>query len=142
MMLDTLTFGRQRSYPPRVSAFTKPFWEGLAQGHWSSTCCRACGKFTFPPKPICPHCWSDHMEWKEMSTRGILYSWTRVHAVPAAFAAEAPYTLSIVDLENNLRVAMRLVEIEGVEVKPEIAVKVVRLMYEDGPMFAVQPVSV
>ena len=81
MTLDIIPVARRRSYPPRISKFTQPFWSGLAEGRWQTTCCEACGKFTFPPKPICPHCWSGQMAWKDFSARGTLYSWTRVHSI-------------------------------------------------------------
>ena len=72
MTLDLIPVARKRAYPPRVSAFTQPFWEGLSAGKWQSTCCQDCGKFTFPPKPVCPHCWGDRMAWKELTSRGTL----------------------------------------------------------------------
>jgi uncharacterized protein len=146
MTLDTISVARARAYPPRISAFTQPFWQGLAQGRWQTTCCDACGKFTFPPKPICPHCWSDKMQWKDLSKRGTLYSWTRIHAAPKVFTDEAPYAVCVVDLDiglpglPNLRIATRLIEREGVELRCGIPVEVVALQYEDGPLFASRPV--
>ncbi len=71
MTLEIIPVARRRSYPPRMSTFTEPFWSALAQGRWQTTCCEACGKFTFPPKPICPHCWSGRMQWKDLSARGV-----------------------------------------------------------------------
>ena len=139
MTLETIAVARKRSYPPRVSAFTQPFWEGLATGKWQSTCCDACGKFTFPPKPVCPHCWSDAMKWKDLSKRGTLYSWTRIHAAPKVFTDEAPYTVCIVDLDIGLRIATRMVEEPGVDFKPGIPMEVVVLKFEDGPLFASRP---
>jgi uncharacterized OB-fold protein len=139
MTLEAIPVPRRRAYPPRVSAFTQPFWEGLAQGRWQSTCCDACGKFTFPPKPICPHCWSDAMKWKDLSTRGTLYSWTRIHSAPKVFAEESPYAVCVVDLDIGLRIATRMIERPGVQFTPGIPMEVVVLKYEDGPLFASRP---
>lgn len=139
MTLDSISVARKRAYPPRVSAFTQPFWQGLAQGKWQSTCCEACGKFTFPPKPVCPHCWSDRMRWADLDMRGTLYSWTRIHAAPKVFVDEAPYAVCVVDLDIGLRIATRLIEREGVEFKPGIPMEIVVLQYEDGPLFASRP---
>jgi uncharacterized OB-fold protein len=139
MILESILVARKRAYPPRVSVFTQPFWEGLAHGKWQSTSCEACGKFTFPPKPICPHCWSDAMKWKDLSKRGTLYSWTRVHAAPQAFADEVPYTLCVVDLDIGLRIATRLINPENVEFRPNIPMEVVVLEYQDGLLFASRP---
>ncbi len=139
MTLESISVARKRSYPPRMSAFTQPFWDGLAQGKWQSTCCEACGKFTFPPKPICPHCWSDKMQWKSLSPRGTLYSWTRIHAAPKVFADEAPYAVCVVDLDIGLRIATRLVERDGIEFTCGIPVGLVVLQYQDGPLLASRP---
>lgn len=139
MNLDAIAVARQRSYSPRVSAFTKPFWEGLRARRWKTTCCEACGKFTFPPKPVCPHCWSEKMEWKALSTTGVLYSWTRIHFAPSAFVEEAPFAVGIVDLDVGLRLAARLVDVRGREFRPGIPVEMVVMQYEDGPLFAARP---
>jgi uncharacterized OB-fold protein len=131
----------RRAYPPRVSAFTQPFWQGLARGRWETTCCEACGRQTFPPRPICPHCWSDQVRWSPLSPRGTLYSWTRVHAAPAVFAPEAPYGLGIVDLDSGIRLACRLLDAPGVRWTPGMAVEMAVLQYEDGPLFAARAVA-
>lgn len=139
MTLELIPVARPRAYPPRVSAFTQPFWEGLGRGQWQSTCCEACGKFTFPPKPVCPHCWSDRMAWKPLSSRGTLYSWTRIHAAPKVFVDEAPYAVCVVDLDIDLRIATRLVEHEGKDFQCGMPVKLVVLQFADGPLLATRP---
>lgn len=131
----------RRSYPPRVSAFTRPFWEGLAQGLWQSTCCEDCDRQTFPPKPVCPHCWSARVRWSALPARGTLYAWTRIHAAPTAFAEEAPYAVGIVDLDGSVRLACRLLERGHHPWRPGMAVRMAVLQFEDGPLFAALPVD-
>ena len=46
-----------RPWPPRVSAFTKPFWDALAEGRLITTKGKTSGRMTFPPKPFCPYDW-------------------------------------------------------------------------------------
>jgi len=139
MTLELIPVARDRAYPPRVSAFTQPFWEGLGAGRWQSTCCEACGKATFPPKPVCPHCWSDRMAWKDLPRRGTLYSWTRIHSAPKVFVDEAPYAVCVVDLEGGLRIATRLVEAPGKEFQCGMPVELVVLQYQDGPLLGSRP---
>ena len=138
-MLESISVARTRAYPPRVSAFTQPFWEGLKAGRWQTTCCEACGKHTFPPKPVCPHCWSERMAWKDLDSRGTLYSWTRIHSAPQVFVDEAPYAVCVVDLDMGLRIATRLVEREGKKFECGMPVELVVLQFEDGPMLASRP---
>lgn len=139
MNLEAISIARKRSYPPRVSAFTQPFWQGLQMRRWQTTCCDACGKFSFPPKPVCPHCWSEKVSWQALSTRGTLYSWTRIHFAPSAFVPEAPFAVGIVDLEVGLRLATRVIDAPGHALTPGIPVDMVALLYEDGPLFAARP---
>ena len=136
MTMDILTMDTGRAYPPRESEFTRPFWQALSQGRWTTTGCKACGRMTFPPKSVCPHCWSPEVEWRALETRGTLYSWTRIHAAPAVFAAEAPYAVGIVDLDCGIRLGCRLVETAGVDLRPSLPVEMLVLAYRDGPLFA------
>lgn len=129
------------SYPPRHSAFTQTFWKGLRKGQWQTTCCEDCNKLTFPPKPVCPHCWSTRVVWHPLGAVGTLYSWTRIHAAPAAFANETPYAVGIVDLAEGVRLACRLLEAEGLDFSPGQPVEMLVLQYEDGPLFAARPVA-
>lgn len=141
MKLDCIEFARPRAYPPRVSAFTRPFWDGLAEGLWRTTGCTACGKLTFPPKAVCPHCWSDAMTWRALPAGGTLYSWTRIHAAPSAFVAETPYAVCIVDLDGGLRIAARLIERDGTPPRVGDRVDMISLLYQDGPLFGARPVA-
>jgi uncharacterized protein len=138
MTMSSVTIDKPRSYPPRVTAFTRRFWNGLLEGRFETTKCDDCGKASFPPKPICPHCWSKSLSWITLSGRGKLYSQTVIHASPAVFRAETPYRVGIVDLDEGLRIATRIVS-EG-EPKLDSAVELVVLRYSDGPLFAARPV--
>lgn len=120
-----------RPFAPRISMFTARFWDGLAEGQFLTTKCTHCEKLTFPPKPICPYCWSSKVEWKSLLGRGRLYSRTTIHAAPKVFAAEAPYQVAIVDLEENLRIATR---ISG-NVALDASVALTVLKYNDGCLF-------
>jgi uncharacterized protein len=96
------------AYPPRVTAFTRPFYDALAEGRLTTTRCRDCGRMTFPPKFACPHCWSREVGWESLAGTGTLRTFTEVWAAPGAFAAETPYLLGIVDLDEGLRCVARI----------------------------------
>lgn len=71
-----------------------------------------------------------------MAPHGSLYSWTRVHAAPTAFASETPYGLGVVDLDDGLRIAMRLMVKPNDELRVGQRIEVVVESFLDGPMFA------
>ena len=139
MSLVRLPVDADRAYPPRQSEFTREFWSALDEGRLITSRCQACARQTFPPKPVCPHCWSTQIEWRPLGARGILYSWTRIHAAPAVFAAEAPYAVGIVDLDDGIRLACRLVETGATALRIGQPVEMVVLRYRDGPLFAARP---
>jgi uncharacterized OB-fold protein len=60
-----------------------------------------------------------------------------IHAAPAVFRAEAPYRVGIVDLDEGLRIATRIL----CEAPPALdaSVEIVVLRYVDGPLFAARP---
>jgi uncharacterized OB-fold protein len=138
MTLASQTIDRPRAFPPRMTEFTQRFWQGLAAGRFETTRCDDCERLTFPPKPFCPHCWSKRIAWVPLSGRGKLYSQTVVHSAPAVFRDEVPYRVGIVDLDESLRIATRV--LAKLEPKLDSVVEIVVLNYRDGPLFAVRPV--
>ena len=136
-MLASQTIDRTRAFPPRMTEFTQQFWQGLASGDFQSTRCDDCARLTFPPKPFCPHCWSERVRWVPLSGRGKLYSQTVVHAAPMVFQDEVPYRVGIVDLDEGLRIATRV--LAEAEPKLDTAVEIVVLQYKYGPLFAARP---
>ena len=89
---------------PTIDPGTAPYWEALAQGKLLLKSCRSCGKPHFYPREICPHCFSDDLNWVEASGLGEIYSFTVAHR-PAgpAFAEDVPYVIAIVTLAEGPR---------------------------------------
>ncbi len=132
--LPEFTMTGARPFPPRVSAFTRPFWEALAQGRLITTRCTACGTLSFPPRNLCRECWSRNLEWVPLAPHGRLYSFTRVHVVPGAFSADAPYAIGIVDLADGVRVMCRMMgEVSAAHLDGPAQMALLR--YDDGPLF-------
>lgn len=129
-----------RPFPPRVSAFTRPFWEGLSEGVLRSTRCAGCALTSFPPRNLCRGCWNREVEWIDLAGAGRLYSFTRVLVVPGAFAADAPYAIGIVDLDGGPRLMCRLVgEVTAEDLDAPVRMLVLR--YADGVLFGARVAS-
>ena len=129
-----------RPFPPRVSSFTRPFWEALAEGWLITTNCSQCNRVSFPPKPVCRECWCEDFVWRALQPDGRLYSFTRVHVVPRSFAADTPEPLAIgiIDLADGVRLMCRLFG-EQKRFTPDVPVEMIVPMYDDGPLFAARP---
>lgn len=89
---------------PQITDLSQPYWEAAAQGRIILQTCAACGKIRHYPQLLCSTCYSDKVTWTEASGKGKVHSWTvSHHAFHPAFAAELPYTLVTVDLEEGVR---------------------------------------
>lgn len=135
--MRSVRLDRPAPYPPRISAATRPFWEALRDERLTTTRCLDCGDDTFPPKPICPNCFSSRISWQPLSGRGTLYSYSKIWAGPEVFEEELPYTVCVVDLDEGLRLGSRLLD----DVEPEVGGRVIVAFvhYTDVTLFFFEP---
>jgi uncharacterized OB-fold protein len=87
------------------------FWQGCKRHKLLLQRCADCGRYRYPPAPVCAHCRSRAAEWREASGRGRVYSWIVVHhPVPReVYAAEVPYVVALIELEEGVRIASNVV---------------------------------
>ncbi|HWP90736.1 MAG TPA: OB-fold domain-containing protein [Thermodesulfobacteriota bacterium] len=71
--------------------------------------CSSCKKLHLPPAYFCPSCRSGELEEREISGRGVLYTYSTVHVPVPMLEKEAPYTLAIVELAEGCRVTGRMI---------------------------------
>ena len=89
---------------PQTSELARPYWEAAAQGKLVLQSCSACGKVRHYPRLLCDACYSDAVTWLPSEACGAIHSWTVAHhAFHPAFAAELPYILVTVDLDEGVR---------------------------------------
>jgi uncharacterized OB-fold protein len=90
---------------------TQPFWEAAKEGRLLIKRCNACGEFHFYPRPFCPRCWSEDVEWFEAGGRATLYTWSVVHRndLPP-FPERIPYVAAIAELEEGPRMMTNVVD--------------------------------
>ena len=138
-MLPFVDYGYDHPYPPRVTAFTHTFWEALKAGRFLTTQGRTTGRLTFPPKPLSPYDWNEPVDWTELSGRGRLYTYTTMHAVPAVFQFEAPYRVCVVDLNEGIRLATRLI---GDEAELDGPIQLVAVRYSNFVCYAARMAKV
>jgi uncharacterized OB-fold protein len=89
---------------------SRPYWEGLAQGELRIQRCKNCAKVVFYPRAICPHCHSDQLEWIVASGKGTIYSYTVAHQAFGPFAADVPFIVALIELEEGVRMMSRIVD--------------------------------
>jgi hypothetical protein len=95
---------------PKPNPTTQPFWDAAKQ-HRLLLPRSASGEFFFYPRPVDPHTWREGVEWAEASGKGTIYSFTidRRGSAPA-FAADSPYVIAIVQLDEGPRMTSNIVD--------------------------------
>jgi uncharacterized protein len=92
---------------PALDEDTTPFWEGTARGELLVQACAGCGRWRFPPRPVCPWCRSFESRWDEASGLATLWSWVIVHPpLLPAYAELAPYNVVVVALDEDPSIRM------------------------------------
>ena len=89
---------------PITNADSRVFWEGVARDELLLHHCKACSKLHYPPRHLCPYCWSDDLDWTPSSGKGVVYSFTVMHRAPTPnFIGRVPYVVALIDLEEGPR---------------------------------------
>lgn len=101
---------------PTPTPETRPFWEAAKRHELLLPRCRQCGPFFFYPRATCPRCLTTDIEWKAVSGRGTLHTFTIVHRGARNFPLPSPYVMAIVELDEGPRMMTNLV---GVKPDPE-----------------------
>ncbi len=97
---------------PIPDSISAPFFDGARQGRLMLQCCAACGKWSFPVRERCPHCFAAKLEWRQASGRGTLYTFAIMHQVMnPGFASAVPYNIAQIDLEEGVRMTSNVVGI-------------------------------
>ncbi len=95
------------------------FYQYLAEHRLMGSHCPSCGGLHLPPRPLCPLCKGEEMEWVEMSGRGTLLAFTTISIAPTAmieagYGKDNPYCTGIVQMEEGPAISAQIL---GVDVR-------------------------
>jgi uncharacterized OB-fold protein len=95
-----------------------PFLDALREGRIVLPRCGSCAKYRYPVTRHCPSCLSDEYSFSEVSGGGHVYSFIIVHQVyQAAFEADVPYNVAVVELDEGPRFVTNLVGCDNEEIR-------------------------
>lgn len=96
---------------PQPTDLTRPFWEAAQDNRLTAQYCRSCRQAQFYPRPFCVKCGSEEIEWKALSGKGRIYTYTINHRTSNAFMkTRLPYAVAIVDLDEGVRMMGNIVQ--------------------------------
>ena len=96
---------------PIITPDNAPFWEGCRNGQLLLQRCTDCAAWRYPPAPVCPRCAATTAAWTPTSGAGRIHSFVIYHrAFHPAYAAEVPYAVALVELDEGARLLLRVVD--------------------------------
>ncbi|NIJ36783.1 hypothetical protein FHR22_001432 [Sphingopyxis panaciterrae] len=117
---------------PELTPENTAFWTGGAEGKLMIAFCTACDDAIHPPQLICPKCWNETIEFKEVSGIGTVYTFTVNHQ-PWTPGLAVPFALAVVDLDGapGVRVTAEVVNTNPETVRIGQALRVTFANIED-----------
>ncbi len=112
-------------FPQESKEFNQmhPFFDYLKEGRFTTTRCKDCGAEPFPPRLLCPECYSTNMEWIDWPTTGTVIDVTEeVVGVPLGFG-KPPLVHALVDLQGKRTFFVRIINCQQGELKSGDTVK-------------------
>lgn len=116
---------------PKISAETRPFWDGLHAHELRIQRCTACARYRFPPQKMCRHCNSLETSWSPVSGKGTVYSFA-VPTLPSpgelpARGFDYPYAVVLIELDgtDGVRMASNIADCPPDEIAIGMSVEVV-----------------
>ena len=111
---------------PQVSPEMAPFFDAARRHVLAVQHCAGCGTMRFPARTICSKCLSRDATWAPVSGRGTVFSFAIMHqAIHPGFAAETPYAVVVVELDEGPRLLSNLVDCPTADVHIGMPVEVV-----------------
>ena len=96
---------------PTPEGDTSEWWEAAEEERLLVRHCLDCGEYSYYPRPFCPKCWSEHVEWYQASGKATLYTWSVIYSndMPP-FKDRVPYVAAVVDLEEGPRMMTNVID--------------------------------
>ena len=87
------------------------YWAAAANGVLLLPKCVECARTFWHPRPRCPHCGSDRVDWIESAGKGAIHTFTVVRQTSDPFfSTRLPYAVAMIDLDEGVRVMTNVVQ--------------------------------
>jgi uncharacterized OB-fold protein len=98
--------------------FSMPYWEATRQKKLLIQYCKTAGKYQHFPRPVSIFTGRRRdIEWREVSGKGTVFSYTIAHRGPPLFHGAEPYAVVSVTLEVGVNVIADMVNCKAEELR-------------------------
>ena len=88
---------------PVPTSISRPFWEAAREHRLVIQYDPDTDAYQFYPRAISVATGKRNLEWREVSGKGTLYSFTDIHVAPPGFEDLAPYMIGVIELDEGVR---------------------------------------
>jgi len=119
-------------FMPRSRPETASWWEACRQEKLMIQRCSQCGAFQFYPRIVCTSCMSEQIEWFQAGGRAKVLTYTICRLpVAQAYAADVPYVVALVQLEEGPTMMSNIVQCDPESVVSSMPLEVVFEAWSD-----------
>jgi uncharacterized OB-fold protein len=110
---------------PRMQGLTAEFYDWCAKGELRFQRCSSCAAWRHAPREMCARCGSFDWSWERSSGRGRVFTWTVVERpMHPAFQHDAPYAVVVVEMDEGVRLASRVIDCDAAALEIGMPVQV------------------
>jgi uncharacterized OB-fold protein len=117
---DTLSVKREA---PKPRSYSKPFWDATREKKLIIQYCRKSGKYQFFPRATSLFTGHPDLEWREVSGKGEIFSFTVARRAREPFQGHEPFFIATVTLDVGVNVLANIVHCELDEMRIGLPVK-------------------
>ena len=130
---------KQRPLPVPTKT-SQPFWDAAKDRRLVVQYDPDTGAYQFYPRPGSVATGKRNLEWREVSGKGSVYSYTDTLVPTAGFEDRVPYLIATIDLDEGVRLLANLVGLTEEEVEIGMRVRVCwEKLSDDITYFAFEP---
>lgn len=109
---------------PSPTQTTKFFWDSAKQGKLALQYDPVAKVYQFWPRSISVKTGKRNLEWRTVSGRGKVYSYTITYVATAGFEDKVPYAIGLIELDEGVRIIGNMINVKPEEMKVGMPVKV------------------
>jgi len=117
---DTLSVSRE---PPKPRTFSKAYWDATREKRLIVQYDKRSARYQFFPRATSIYDGRRDLEWREVSGKGEIFSYTIAYRARPPFQGHEPFVIGLVTLDEGVNVMANIVRCAQDEVKIGLRVK-------------------